>query len=111
MSASLDEFKQLVDAEEFFQFFNLPYDPKIVNVNRLHILKKFSLYIQEIDANQPGLSSAEKLSQYCQALQNAYATFVDSNAQEQKLFKVFNQKPKNVVTLTEITSDSEVESD
>lgn len=111
MSATFDEFKKLVDAEEFFNFFNLPYDPKIVSVNRLHILKKFSLSVEEIDINQPNLSSAEKLNQYALALQTAYDTFIDSNAQEQKLFKVFNQKPKNVVTLTEITGDSEVESD
>ena len=42
MITNIDEFKKLVDAEEFFIFFNLPYDQKFVNVNRLHILKKFS---------------------------------------------------------------------
>ena len=41
MTGTMNEFKKLVDAEEFFQFFNLPYDKENVNVNRLHILKKF----------------------------------------------------------------------
>ena len=45
MSTNIDEFKKLVDAEEFFIFFNLPYDQKFVNVNRLHILTMFSPFL------------------------------------------------------------------
>ncbi|QSJ17661.1 nitrogenase-stabilizing/protective protein NifW [Nostoc sp. UHCC 0702] len=105
MTGTIEEFKTLVDTEEFLQFFNLPYDEKFVNVNRLHILKKFSQYIREIDENYPDLSAEEKLNQYSLALQKAYEVFLLSTPQEQKLFKVFNEKPKNVVTLTEITSD------
>jgi nitrogenase-stabilizing/protective protein len=102
---TIQEFKKLSDAEEFFKFFNLPYDPKVVNVNRLHILKKFSQYVQEVDDSSAGLSEAEKLNKYCEALQKAYQVFLESTPHEQKLFKVFNDKPKNVITLTEITSD------
>ncbi|MEH2413963.1 nitrogenase-stabilizing/protective protein NifW [Nostoc sp.] len=105
MTGTIAEFKQLVDAEEFFKFFNMSYDLEVVNVNRLHILKKFSQYIQEIDNNSPDLSHEERLNQYSLALQKAYQVFIESTPHEQKLFKVFNDKPKNVVTLTEITSD------
>jgi nitrogenase-stabilizing/protective protein len=105
MSQNIDEFKKLVDAEEFFQFFNLPYDQKFVNVNRLHILKKFSQFMREVDENSPDLKPEEKLEQYAIALQKAHDVFVESTPQEQKLFKVFNDKQKNVVKLTEITSD------
>ncbi|TAF20958.1 MAG: nitrogenase stabilizing/protective protein, partial [Nostocales cyanobacterium] len=38
MSGTLAEFKKIVEAEAYFQFFNLPYDQHFVNVNRLHIL-------------------------------------------------------------------------
>ncbi|WP_341525221.1 nitrogenase-stabilizing/protective protein NifW [Nostoc sp. UHCC 0302] len=105
MTGTIEEFKHLVDAEEFFKFFNLPYDQQFVNVNRLHILKKFSQYMKEIDDNSPNLSPEERLNEYCVALQKAYQVFIESTPHEQKLFKVFNDKPKNVVTLTEITSD------
>ncbi len=105
MSGTMNEFKKLVDAEEFFNFFNLPYDQEIVNVNRLHILKKFSQYMAEVDDHAPDLSTEERLHQYSLALQKAYDVFLESTPHEQKLFKVFNEKPKNVVTLTEITSD------
>ncbi|MBW4612927.1 MAG: nitrogenase-stabilizing/protective protein NifW [Desmonostoc vinosum HA7617-LM4] len=105
MTSNIDEFKRLADAEEYFLFFNLPYDQKFVNVNRLHILKKFSQYIREIDHNSPNLSEEERLHEYSLALQKAYEVFLESTPQEQKLFKVFNEKPKNVVRLTEINSD------
>ncbi|MCM0591658.1 MAG: nitrogenase-stabilizing/protective protein NifW [Gloeotrichia echinulata IR180] len=105
MTGTIEEFKHLVDAEEFFKFFDLPYDQKFVNVNRLHILKKFSQYISEVDENSAGLSSEERLNKYAEALQKAYEVFMESTPHEQKLFKVFNDKPKNVVKLTEITSD------
>ena len=105
MKMTLNTFSHLVDAEEYFEFFQLPYDQKNVNVNRLHILKKFSQFIREIDESYPNLSEEERLSQYCLALQKAYQVFLESTPSEQKLFKVFNDKPKNVVTLTEITSD------
>lgn len=105
MTWDYSKFKQIVQAEEYFDFFQLPYDAKVVNVNRLHILKKFSQLIEEIDNDYTDLSDVERLSKYREALQEAYQLFLSSTAQEQKLFKVFNDKPKNVVMLTEITSD------
>ncbi|HAA32585.1 MAG TPA: nitrogenase stabilizing/protective protein [Cyanobacteria bacterium UBA8553] len=106
MTGTLAQFNQLSDAEEYFEFFQLSYDPQVVNVNRLHILKKFSGYMQQVDANSPNLSDEEKLSQYCQALQQAYEVFLSSSGVEQKLFKVFKDKPKNVVLLTDISSSN-----
>lgn len=105
MNGDFNKFKQLVDAEEFFQYFELEYDQKFVNVNRLHILKKFSQFMQEIDENYPDISNFDRLSKYREALSKAYMVFLESTPHEQKLFKVFNEKPKNVVTLTELNSN------
>ncbi|MGB3636164.1 MAG: nitrogenase-stabilizing/protective protein NifW [Rivularia sp. (in: cyanobacteria)] len=105
MAQSLSEFKKLVNAEDYFKFFELEYDQKVVQVNRLHILQKFSEFIKEIDKNNSELEDSELLGKYREALQNAYQLFIESTPQEQKLFKVFHQKPKNVVKLTEIDSD------
>lgn len=99
---NLAQFNQLVDAEEYFEFFQLSYDPEIVKVNRLHILKKFSQLVREVNANSPQASQEDKLSQYRDALVSAYEVFLNSTPLEQKLFKVFHQKPQNVVMLTEI---------
>ncbi|XGV99299.1 MAG: nitrogenase-stabilizing/protective protein NifW [Leptolyngbya sp. BL-A-14] len=105
MSGTLAEFNQLVNAEEYFEFFKLPYDPQFVNVNRLHILQKFSSFIKTIDLEAPDLSEPEKLERYKTALQQAYDTFTTSSPLNEKLFKVFNDKPKGVVMLSEIGSD------
>lgn len=110
MSGTLAEFHQIVDAEQYFEFFKLPYDPQIVNVNRLHILQKFSQLVKAIDKdndlNSTVSSDAERLAAYRNALEEAYGVFLTSNAVEQKLFKVFNQKPQNIVLLSELNADS-----
>jgi nitrogenase-stabilizing/protective protein len=106
MNITLAEFDRLTDAEQYFEFFKLPYDPQFVNVNRLHILQKFSQLVKQINAKSPDLSEAEKLDRYRQALEQAYDVFTTSSPLEQKLFKVFNEKPQNVVLLNEISVDS-----
>ncbi len=102
MTGTLAEFKQITDAEQYFEFFGLSYDPTTVNVNRLHILKKFSNQIRQIDAISE-LSDAERLQKYQEALVDSYNLFLTSTGVEQKLFKVFHDKPKNVVMLSEIS--------
>ena len=105
MSKTLAEFNQLVNAEEYLDFFGLPYDPQFVNINRLHILQKFSSFIKSIDSESPDLNESEKLERYQVALQKAYDTFTTSSPLDEKLFKVFNDKPQNLVLLSEIGSD------
>lgn len=101
-SKSLADFKKLADAEEYLQFFEIPYDQTFVNVNRLHILKQFALLIQEVDKVFADLSDEEKLSKYGEALTEAYELFKTSSPLETKLFKVFQEKPKNFVSLEEL---------
>jgi nitrogenase-stabilizing/protective protein len=62
MSEDWNKFQNLTQAEEYFEFFGLPYDQTVVSVNRLHILKKFSQSIQEIDENYTDLSPEDILS-------------------------------------------------
>lgn len=93
MVGTLSEFQKLTDAEQYFEFFELDYDAQVVNINRLHILKKFSQSLEEIDNKLVEAAEEQKLSLYREALENSYATLQNSNAIEQKLFKVFHQKP------------------
>jgi nitrogenase-stabilizing/protective protein len=107
MVGTLNQFQQLTDAEQYFQFFDLAYDPQVVNINRLHILKKFSQSLQEINAQLAAASDEEKLSSYKAALEASYTAFISSTPLEQKLFKVFHQKPNNVVLLGDIGMSEE----
>ena len=109
MVGTLSEFRKLTDAEQYFEFFGLDYDPQVININRLHILKKFSQSLAEIDAKFVEIEEDEKLSFYRKALETSYATLEASSAIEQKLFKVFHQKPQNIVMLSDIGNDDEDE--
>lgn len=100
---TLSQFNRLKDAEEYFDFFALPYDPQVLNINRLHILQKFSELVQSGEKSQ---DETQTLANYRQALQTAYDLFLTSSSVEQKLFKVFRDRPKNVVMLSDITVES-----
>ncbi|MDJ0570910.1 MAG: nitrogenase-stabilizing/protective protein NifW [Pleurocapsa sp. MO_192.B19] len=99
---TLTAFQNLTDAEDYLQFFDIEYDRDFVNINRLHILKQFSLLIKEVDKAFPNVSEAEKLEKYSLALEEAYQVFLTSSPLETKLFKVFQSKPKNFVSLDEL---------
>lgn len=101
------DFSELTDAEDFFAFFALPYDQQIVNVNRLHIMKKFSLHLAEINASSVQLNDEARLARYREALQRAYDVFLHSSAAQEKLFKVFREKPPGLVLLSEISLQEE----
>lgn len=100
---TLSQFNRLKDAEEYFEFFELPYDPQTLNVNRLHILRKFSQLVQNQEKAQ---DEAQTLAAYRQALITAYDLFLTSSSVEQKLFKVFQERPKNVVMVSDIAVES-----
>lgn len=102
MENPMNGFTQLSTAEEYLNFFSIPFDPKVVQVNRLHILKKFSQLIREIEKKEPDLGSEEKFGRYKSAMEAAYQLFVISNAVDQRLFKVFQESPPGFVSLGSI---------
>lgn len=104
---TLTEFQKLTDAEDYLQFFEIEYDRNFVNINRLHILKQFSVLIKEVDQAFPEVSDTEKLEKYRLALEEAYQVFLSSSPLETKLFKVFQTKPKNFVSLEDLNKKVE----
>ncbi|MCX7896479.1 MAG: nitrogenase-stabilizing/protective protein NifW [Rhodocyclaceae bacterium] len=79
-----DELSMLESAEDFFEFFDVSYEPSVVEVNRLQILKRLHDYL-EAHRRQQG----EPLwSDYKSLLQRAYQDFVDSDACTQKAMRV-----------------------
>jgi nitrogenase-stabilizing/protective protein len=85
----IDELTDLESAEDFLQYFALDYQPSVVHVNRLHILQRFHNYLQQAQDSMPTDETAMK-AVYTRLLQRAYQDFVDSDAQTEKVFKVFN---------------------
>ncbi len=97
---SLEGFEKLVDAEDYFRFFDLPFEPHVLAVNRLHILRHFADQITRLAAeNGP---AREDYPRYRAALETSYRLFETSSGIEQKLFKVFQERPGHIVTLGEL---------
>ncbi|WP_374494543.1 nitrogenase stabilizing/protective protein NifW [Zoogloea sp.] len=88
MNELTGELAKLSSAEEFLHFFAVPFDQKVVNVSRLHILKRFYQYLRR-DADLSGLSGTELFSRYRSHLVAAYDDFVRSTPAQEKVFKVF----------------------
>ena len=88
MSALIDDMKRLESAEDFLNYFAIPYDAAVVNINRLHILKRFYQYLAS-EGGIEGLSPASAFSTCREFLARAYMDFLNSSGIEQRVFKVF----------------------
>jgi len=90
------DLEELSSAEDFLEYFEVPYDSAVVHVNRLHILQRFHDYLER----QETLPEAEDALRavYASWLERAYLDFVESDAQTEKVFKVFKmQGPQTVM--------------
>jgi nitrogenase-stabilizing/protective protein len=84
-----EELEELESAEDFMQYFQLEYESSVVHVNRLHILQRFHDYLQKASDEMPE-NEAAKRAVYTKLLLRAYQDFVESDAQTEKVFKVFS---------------------
>ena len=81
--------EELTSAEEFLDYFAIAYDPKVVQVNRLHILQRFHDYLAKQAPNLPPEEAAQH-GIYRLWLERAYLDFVESDALTEKVFRVFH---------------------
>lgn len=88
MTSILQDLSALSSAEEILDYFAVPYDRAVVNVSRLHILKRFQQYLGQ----RGGLDALPVASAYStcrELLARAYTDFLESSGIEQRVFKVF----------------------
>lgn len=88
MNSLMQRMAQLSAAEEFFDFFGVPFEQSVVHVNRLHILKRFYQYLRR-ETGLSALSESEMFERYKALLTQAYEDFLHSTAAQEKVFKVF----------------------
>ncbi|TXT39993.1 MAG: nitrogenase-stabilizing/protective protein [Comamonadaceae bacterium] len=88
METFLQQLKALSSAEDFLQYFGVPFEQSVVNVSRLHILKRFFQYIRQenllTQTDEVGLYTLYRVQ-----LVKAYSDFVKSTPAQEKVFKVF----------------------
>jgi nitrogenase-stabilizing/protective protein len=87
MSELMATMEKMSAAEEFLDFLEVDYQQSVVNVSRLHILKRFNQYIARHSFE--GTTDAELKAEYKALLEQAYQDFVKSDAVTEKVFKVF----------------------
>ena len=90
LAEALDE---LVSAEDFLEYFGVPYEPSVVHVNRLHILQRFHDYLARQAPNMPPEEEQQR-GIYKLWLERAYQDFVHSDALTEKVFAVFQNVSK-----------------
>jgi nitrogenase-stabilizing/protective protein len=82
----LDRLQKASAAEDFFTLLGVDYDARVVNVARLHILRRMGQYLAGEDF--AGVSDAV-VAERCKAvLEKAHADFVKSTPIDQRVFKV-----------------------
>jgi nitrogenase-stabilizing/protective protein len=84
----LDQLGTLSSAEDFFSFLEVAYDPAVLDVVRLHILKRMGEYLRK---NKDTLAEADDRAAraLCGAhLERAYNDFIESTPLEERVFKV-----------------------
>ena len=88
MSDLLQQMSNFSAAEEFLNFLEVPYDQAVVNVNRLHILKRFNQYMRKAP-ELTGMALDAQRNVCREMLIKAYEDFVRSTPAQEKVFKVF----------------------
>lgn len=80
--------EELVSAEDFLDYFGIPYEASVVQVNRLHILQRFHDYLARQAPNLPPEEEQQRAI-YRLWLERAYQDFTVSDALTEKVFAVF----------------------
>jgi nitrogenase-stabilizing/protective protein len=96
-----EDLEELSSAEDFLTYFDLPFEPRVVHVNRLHILQRFHDYLAQAGDNLPEEESPRR-EVHKRLLARAYQDFVSSNALTEKVFKVFHEAQTNFIPVEEL---------
>lgn len=97
------DLEDLSSAEDFLNYFDVPYDQSVVHVNRLHILQRFHDYLAQVE--EEPRDPIERRALYADLLLGAYQDFVSSDARTEKVFRVFrmNEPRTATVALSDLT--------
>jgi nitrogenase-stabilizing/protective protein len=81
----LDQLSKLSSAEDFFHFLEVPYERSVLDVARLHILRRMGDNLRKAS---PELDEAKARGYFRAHLERAYSDFLDSSPMAERVFKV-----------------------
>ncbi|WP_374510318.1 nitrogenase-stabilizing/protective protein NifW [Niveibacterium sp.] len=79
-----DELAELESIEDFLDYFGIPYERTVVQINRLHILQRFHDYLRSAD-------DPPVYEQWHERLARAYDDYLRSDAITEGVFRVFKR--------------------
>jgi len=85
----LEQLNKASAAEDFFKLLDVDYDPKVLNVCRLHILRRMGQYL--VNEDFASTSNAEVAARCKSFLEQAYQDFVVSTPLDERVFKVLKE--------------------
>ncbi|MDD2370118.1 MAG: nitrogenase-stabilizing/protective protein NifW [Sulfuricurvum sp.] len=105
---TLAEFQKITDTEDFFDFFDLEYDERLVNAKRFHIMKKFGELVDKSKDHDMG--SDEKLLEFYKfALITVYKNFENGYSPSAADVWAMFDKPSACGTCSTSSSCNDVE--
>lgn len=84
--------KDLYNAEDFFDYYHVPYHSEILNLSRMHILKTFQNLLQKEGYFDADSSDKEVWNIQRALLFRAYHEFVKPTPARQKFFPTFYER-------------------
>jgi hypothetical protein len=85
-----DELAQVECAEDLFARFGVDFDPRVMVVHRLRVLKRFGVEVRRMETQGPPISEAERERLYRQALIEAQAQFANPTRSAEPLLPGFD---------------------
>ena len=91
----------LSSAEDFFAYFDVPFDPRVMAVCRLHILKRFRDSLGSV-VGLESLDDAAKRDVYRRQLASAYSSFAAGAAPNPREFPGLARTGGGFVALSQV---------
>jgi nitrogenase-stabilizing/protective protein len=103
-ASPMERFKRCRTAEEYFELLDVSYDPRVLAVSRLHILRHFAEQVRDLHLHRDATEGVGRvLDSYRDALVRSYQAFTTETALDHRLFKVLqDHAPRDFVPLAAV---------
>jgi nitrogenase-stabilizing/protective protein len=94
------------DAEDYFALLEVDYDRRVLEVNRLHILRLFAEHLRPAGEPDPADDGQDPWARQRAALERAYQALVTGTALDHRVFKVLrDHAPGQFVPIQDVSLD------
>ena len=89
-----EDIAQIDAAEDLFRLLDVAFDPAVLAVHRIAVLKRFGQEVELLERRQPPLSEDERRPLYAAALQRTHALYARGGGDKELSFR---PRPRDVV--------------